>query len=115
MLYTCAYWKDGTRTLEEAQRNKLDHVARKVLLKPGDDVVDVGSGFGGFLLYAEEHYGVKVTGYNTTGSQVEHARRQIERRRLKQRVRSHEADFRSMDRAVRQGGLHRLPGACGTR
>jgi cyclopropane-fatty-acyl-phospholipid synthase len=97
MLYTCAYWKEGTRTLEEAQRNKLDHVAKKVLLKPGDDVADVGSGFGGFLLYAEERFGVKVTGYNTTGSQVEHARRQIERKKLKHTV-ALEADFRSMER-----------------
>jgi cyclopropane-fatty-acyl-phospholipid synthase len=97
MLYTCAYWKDGTRTLEEAQRNKLDHVGRKVMLKPGEDVVDIGSGFGGFLQYAEERWGVKVTGYNTTGSQVAHARKQIEAKRLKQTV-SLEADFRSMDR-----------------
>lgn len=97
MLYTCAYWKEGTRTLEEAQRNKLEHVGKKVLLKPGDDVVDVGSGFGGFLLFAEERFGVKVTGYNTTGSQVEHARRQIAARRLKNTV-ALEADFRSMDR-----------------
>ncbi len=97
MLYTCAYWKEGTRTLEEAQRHKLEHVARKVCLQPGEDVVDVGSGFGGFLLYAEEHFGVKVTGYNTTRSQVEHARRQIERKRLRQTT-ALEADFRSMDR-----------------
>ena len=97
MLYTCAYWKEGTRTLEEAQRNKLEHVGNKVLLEPGDDVVDVGSGFGGFLLYAEERFGVKVTGYNTTGSQVEHARREIERRRLR-RTTAVEGDFRSMDR-----------------
>ena len=68
-----------------------------MLLKPGEDVVDVGSGFGGFLLYAEERFGVKVTGYNTTRSQVEHARAQIERRRLRNTV-ALEADFRSMDR-----------------
>jgi cyclopropane-fatty-acyl-phospholipid synthase len=97
MLYTCAYWKEGTRTLEEAQRNKLDHVGKKVLLRPGDDVADVGSGFGGFLLYAEERFGVKATGYNTTRSQVEHARRQIERRKLRNTI-ALEADFRSMDR-----------------
>ena len=82
MLYTCAYWKDDTRTLEEAQRNKCDHVARKLMLKPGEEVVDVGSGFGGFMFHAQEHYGVKVTAINTTGSQAEHARREIERRRL---------------------------------
>ncbi|MGH8668186.1 MAG: class I SAM-dependent methyltransferase [Burkholderiales bacterium] len=82
MFYTCAYWKDGTRTLEEAQRNKAEHVARKLRLQPGEEVVDVGSGFGGFMLYAHEHYGVKVTAINTTGSQADHARREIERRRL---------------------------------
>ena len=94
MLYTCAYWKQGTRTLEEAQRNKLEHVGRKVLLKPGEDVVDVGSGFGGFLLYAEERFGVKVTGYNTTRSQVEHAGRDG----LVDLIRAHA-------RALKPGGL----------
>ena len=98
MLYTCAYWKEGVRTLEEAQRAKLDHVGNKIQLRQGEDVVDIGSGFGGFLQYAEERWGVKVTGYNTTGSQVEHARRQIEKRRLRNTV-ALEADFRSMDRA----------------
>ena len=97
MLYTCAYWTPATRTLEEAQVSKLDHVARKVMLKPGEDVVDIGCGFGGFLQYAEERWGVKVTGYNTTRSQVEHARRQIERKRLRHTV-AVEGDFRSMDR-----------------
>ena len=82
MLYTCAYWKEGTRTLEEAQRAKCDHVAKKLLLKPGEEVVDVGSGFGGFMFHAHERYGVKVTAINTTGSQAEHARREIERKRL---------------------------------
>jgi cyclopropane-fatty-acyl-phospholipid synthase len=81
MLYTCAYWTDDTRTLEQAQRNKCDHVARKLLLKAGEEVVDVGSGFGGFMFHAHEQYGVKVTAINTTGSQAEHARREIERRR----------------------------------
>ena len=97
MLYTCAYWKEGTRTLEEAQRNKLDHVAKKVLLKPGEDVVDIGSGFGGFMLYAQERYGVKVTGINTTGSQVDHARREIERMRLGNTL-AVAADFRDIHR-----------------
>jgi len=97
MLYTCAYWAEGVRTLEEAQRAKLDHVGKKVRLQPGDDVVDIGCGFGGFLLYAEERFGVKATGYNTTGSQVQHAQRQIEFKRLKQ-TKIVEGDFRSMDR-----------------
>jgi cyclopropane-fatty-acyl-phospholipid synthase len=97
MLYTCAYWKDGVRTLEDAQRAKCDHVARKLLLKPGEEVVDVGSGFGGFMLHAHENYGVKVTAINTTGSQAEHARREIERRRLGASLQMH-GDFRDAPR-----------------
>lgn len=97
MLYTCAYWKDGTRTLEEAQRNKCDHVAQKLLLEPGEEVVDVGSGFGGFMFHAQERYGVKVTAINTTGSQAEHARREIERRRLGNSLQTH-GDFRDAGR-----------------
>ena len=94
MFYTCAYWAEGVKTLEEAQRAKADHVARKVLLKPGEEVVDVGSGFGGFLMHAAVHYGVNITSINTTGSQADHARRQIEKFGIKNAVQMH-ADFRS--------------------
>src|SRR5205809_1219567 len=82
MMYTCAYWKEGTRTLEEAQRNKIDHVARKLLLAPGEEVVDIGAGFGGFMFHAHERFGVRVTGVNTTASQPDIVRGEIERRRL---------------------------------
>jgi cyclopropane-fatty-acyl-phospholipid synthase len=101
MFYTCAYWKDGTRTLEEAQRNKADHVARKVRLQPGDDVVDVGSGFGGFLLHAQEHFGVRVTAINTTGSQADHVRRQIAQRGTGDSIQMH-ADFRNSEGLTRE-------------
>jgi cyclopropane-fatty-acyl-phospholipid synthase len=94
MFYTCAYWTDKTRTLEEAQRAKADHVARKVRLQPGDDVVDVGSGFGGFLMHAAMNYDVRITSINTTGSQAEHARRQIEKFGIRNAVQMH-TDFRS--------------------
>jgi cyclopropane-fatty-acyl-phospholipid synthase len=97
MFYTCAYWKDDTRTLEEAQRNKADHVARKVMLKAGEDVVDVGSGFGGFLIHAAQRYGVRITSINTTGSQAEHARRQIERFGLANAAHQMHSDFRTQD------------------
>jgi cyclopropane-fatty-acyl-phospholipid synthase len=97
MFYTCAYWGEGVKTLEEAQRAKADHVARKVLLKPGEEVVDVGSGFGGFLMHAAMHYGVNITSINTTGSQAEHARRQIERFGIKNAVQM-QADFRANPR-----------------
>jgi cyclopropane-fatty-acyl-phospholipid synthase len=59
-------------------------------------VVDIGSGFGGFLLHAQEHYGVRVTSVNTTGSQAEHVRRQIEGRGVGDSIQMH-ADFRNGD------------------
>ena len=97
MVYTCAYWKEGTRSLEEAQRNKLDHVARKLLLEPGEEVLDIGSGFGGFLLHAHERYGVKVTGVNPTRSQVDYVRRQIDLKRIGNGTQML-ADYRGIER-----------------
>jgi SAM-dependent methyltransferase len=46
MMYTCGYWKEGTHSVEEAQKNKMDHVARKIRLQPGERFVDIGCGFG---------------------------------------------------------------------
>ena len=94
MMYTCAYWKDGTKSLEEAQVNKVEHVCRKVLLKPGESVVDIGCGFGGFMFHAANRHGVSVTGVNTTPEQVDEVRRRIEARRLENRLSVVEADFR---------------------
>jgi cyclopropane-fatty-acyl-phospholipid synthase len=101
MFYTCAYWTDQARTLEDAQRAKADHVARKVRLQAGDDVADVGSGFGGFLMHAAMHYDVRITSINTTGSQAEHARRQIEKLGIRNAVQLH-TDFRAHDGKARE-------------
>jgi len=94
MMYTCAYWKEGTRTLEEAQQNKIDHVAHKVRLAPGETVVDIGSGFGGFMFRAHDRFGVKVTGINNTTSQVEMVRAEIARRGLGGSLEVIDTDFR---------------------
>jgi len=96
MMYTCAYWKEGTQTLEEAQRNKMDHVARKIRLAPGERFVDIGCGFGGFMFHALERYGALGTGVNTTTEQVEWLRREIARRGLAERLQVIEADFREI-------------------
>lgn len=97
MTYTCAYWKEGTRTIEEAQRNKLEHVCRKLRLEPGESVVDVGCGWGGFMFHAQERYGVRVTGFNTTSEQVAELRAEIERRGLTQELTVHERDHREVE------------------
>jgi len=96
MMYTCAYWKEGTRTIEEAQRNKIEHVCRKLRLEPGESVVDVGCGWGGFMFYAREQYGVRVTGINTTTEQVNELHAEIERRGLQDELSVHERDHREV-------------------
>ena len=94
MMYTCGYWKEGTRTVEEAQRNKVEHVCRKVLLQPGESVIDIGTGFGGFMFHAQEHHGVKVVGLNTTPEQNVMVRDEIARRGLAGSLSVVETDFR---------------------
>ena len=96
MMYTCAYWKEGTRTLEEAQQNKMEHVCRKLLLKPGDRFVDIGCGWGGFTFYAWEHYKALGTGLNATHEQVAAMREEIRRRGLEGKLDVVEADFRDV-------------------
>jgi len=98
MMYTCAYWKEGTRTLEEAQQNKIDHVCRKLRLAPGESVVDIGSGFGGFMFRAHERCGVRVTGINTTTEQVQMVRDEIARRGLDDALEVLDTDFRDARR-----------------
>jgi cyclopropane-fatty-acyl-phospholipid synthase len=97
-MYTCAYWKEGTRSIEEAQVNKVDHVCRKILLAPGETVVDIGCGFGGFMFHAARRYGVRAIGVNTTTEQVDWVREEIARRGMNDVLAVREADFREVDR-----------------
>ena len=96
MMYTCAYWREGTRTLEEAQRYKVEHVCRKVRLSPGERVVDIGCGFGGFMFHACERYGVSVCGVNAADEQVDWLRDEITRRSLGHKLEVRQADFREV-------------------
>jgi cyclopropane-fatty-acyl-phospholipid synthase len=96
MMYTCAYWAEGTTTLEEAQKNKMDHVCRKVQLKAGETFVDVGCGWGGLLLHAWENYGALGTGINATTEQVAELRAELARRGLTEKIGLVECDFREM-------------------
>ncbi|HEY6561376.1 MAG TPA: cyclopropane fatty acyl phospholipid synthase [Polyangiaceae bacterium] len=69
MSYTCAYWPNA-KTLDEAQRAKLELICRKVGLEPGMKVLELGCGWGTFAKYAAENYGVEVTGYTVSKEQV---------------------------------------------
>jgi cyclopropane-fatty-acyl-phospholipid synthase len=69
LVYTCGYWKDA-KTLDDAQEAKLDLICRKLDLKPGMTILELGCGWGGFAKFAAEHYGVTVTGYTVSKEQV---------------------------------------------
>lgn len=73
MNYSCGYWKDA-ETLDEAQRNKMDLICRKLDLKEGMSVLDIGCGWGGLSLYMAKEYGVKVTGVTISTEQLAYAR-----------------------------------------
>jgi len=70
MNYSCAYWKDAN-SLDEAQENKLDLICRKLFLKPGMRVLDIGCGWGAFGKYATQKYEAEVTGITVSREQVE--------------------------------------------
>ena len=70
MAYSCAYWRGGAQTLEEAQEAKLDLICRKLTLQPGMHVLDVGCGWGGFARFAAERCGVAVTGITLSREQA---------------------------------------------
>jgi len=71
MVYSCAYFKSGAESIGEAQVQKLDHICRKLQLKPGDRFLDIGCGWGALVMHAAERYGVKALG--VTLSQNQHA------------------------------------------
>ena len=98
-VYSCAYYKDGVQSLAEAQEAKLDHICRKLMLRPGERFLDVGAGWGGLLLWAAEHYGVNATGITLSQNQHAYVQRLIEAKGLQGRVQMHLRDYRDLDEA----------------
>uniref|UniRef100_A9U7G6 Predicted protein n=1 Tax=Physcomitrium patens TaxID=3218 RepID=A9U7G6_PHYPA len=70
MTYTCGYWSGGARTLQEAQETKLDMICRKLELKPGLRLLDIGCGWGSLMGFAAEHYGVRCVGVTISKEQA---------------------------------------------
>jgi len=96
MLYTCAYFHSHEASLEEAQLAKLDHVCRKLHLKPGEEVVEAGCGWGGLAMHMAKHYGVKVTAYNISREQIALARQRAHEAGLDGQVEFIEDDYRNI-------------------
>ncbi len=97
LMYSCAMFAQPGETLEAAQRRRLDAVCRKLELAPGDRVIEIGSGWGGFACYAAEHYGCHVTTTTISRQQYEYCRRLIAERGLEGRVEVLFADYRELE------------------
>ena len=95
-VYSCAYFRTPELSLAEAQEAKLDHICRKLMLQPGERFLDIGSGWGGLLLWAAEHYGVDATGITLSKNQHAHVQQLIEEKGLQGRVRVELRDYREL-------------------
>ena len=95
-LYSCAYFREPDMTLAQAQQAKLDHICRKLMLKPGERFLDIGAGWGGLLMWAAEHYGVRAHGITLSRNQHAHVNQLIEARGLAGRVTMELLDYREL-------------------
>ena len=96
MQYTCAYYPHADTTLEQAQIAKLDHVCRKLQLKPGDRVVEAGCGWGGLARHMARHYGATVRAFNISSEQVRYAREQAQAQGLANQIEYIQDDYRNI-------------------
>jgi cyclopropane-fatty-acyl-phospholipid synthase len=96
MTYSCAIFSRGATTLEDAQRTKLDLVCTKLNLQPGQRVLDVGCGWGSWVLHAAKEYDVHVTGITLSEPQARVARERAEAARLADKVDIRVQDYREL-------------------
>lgn len=95
-VYSCAYYRDADMSLAQAQEAKLDHICKKLMLRRGERFLDIGAGWGGLLLWAAEHYGVRGTGITLSKNQHAHVSAEIARRGLQGQVEVHLLDYRDL-------------------
>ena len=95
-VYSCAYYREPSMTLAGAQQAKLDHICRKLMLREGERFLDIGAGWGGLLLWAAEHYGVRAQGITLSKNQHAHVNRLIDERGLRGRVAMDLRDYREL-------------------
>ncbi|MFC8364494.1 class I SAM-dependent methyltransferase [Streptomyces griseorubiginosus] len=96
MVYSCAYWPDPDATLEQAQHDKLDLVCRKLALRPGQRLLDVGCGWGSMAIHAAREYGVSVVGITLSHEQAAYARKRVADAGLTDRVEIRVQDYRDV-------------------
>ena len=96
MVYTCAYFTDWSNDIATAQKDKLDMICRKLRLKPGERMLDIGCGWGALICHAAEHYGVTAVGVTLAEEQLKLARDRIRERGLEDKVSVELIDYRDM-------------------
>lgn len=96
MGYTCGYYADETTQMDEAQIEKMDIICRKLRLKPDEDLLDIGCGWGNFAVYAAKEYGVNVTGITLSSEQKNYAERWIEKEGLSLKVKIKILNYRDL-------------------
>ena len=96
LVYSCAYFREDSDSLEQAQVQKLDHICRKLLLQPGEKLLDIGCGWGALIMHAARHYGVLATGITLSENQHRLAQERIAAAGLQERCRVLLKDYRDM-------------------
>ena len=96
MVYSCAYFESPDASLAQAQQAKLDHICRKLLLKPGERLLDIGCGWGALLIHAARHYGVHAHGVTLSRHQQAMAQQRIDEAGLRDRVVVELRDYRDL-------------------
>ncbi|WP_279222699.1 C17 cyclopropane fatty acid synthase CfaB [Stutzerimonas kunmingensis] len=96
MVYSCAYFETGSEDLEQAQQAKLRHICRKLRLKPGERLLDVGCGWGGLARYAAREFGAKVFGITLSREQLELARERVAEEGLAKQITLELMDYRDL-------------------
>ncbi|GGO56047.1 cyclopropane-fatty-acyl-phospholipid synthase family protein [Streptomyces lasiicapitis] len=96
MVYSCAYWESPESTLADAQRDKLELIARKLDLKPGMRLLDVGCGWGSMAVHAAREHGVSVVGVTLSQEQAAYARKRIAQEGLTDRIEIRVQDYRDV-------------------
>ena len=96
MVYSCAYFRSETDTLEAAQEQKLDHILAKLMLRPGERFLDIGCGWGALILHAAKKYGARATGVTLSRNQYEFAARRIREEGLEGRCEVRLQDYRDI-------------------
>jgi len=125
MVYSCAYYRDSTQPLAEAQKDKLDYLCRKLRLEPGQTLLDIGCGWGALAIWAAKHYGVQVHGITLSKEQQQLAQERVRAAGLGDQIRIELLDYRDLpedaqyDRVVSVGmfehvGVKNFPTYFGT-